>query len=46
MQIIVAQMKVDLQKAQEKLTERQMEDRRIQSAIYEIENQKQLTNEH
>ncbi len=39
-------MKFDLQKAQDKLTERQIEDKRIQSAIYEIENQKQQTNEH
>jgi hypothetical protein len=33
-------MKLELQKAQEKLTERQLEDKRLQTAIYEIENQK------
>lgn len=33
-------MKLEIQKAQEKLAERQLEDKRLQTAIYEIENQK------
>ena len=39
-------MKNDLQKAQEKLTQRKLEDKRIQSALKDIENQKQHTNEY